>query len=83
MRFLRFLFGALFAVFALVAGLATAAVVALAGALIFAVRRLLRHTAKPVGTSGHSRPVQRRRVQPSGDVIEVSATEVPVESSRQ
>ena len=78
MGFLRFLFGALFALFALVAGLVTAAAIAIAGALLFAVRRLLRAAAdRPPVQNGSARPRPVR----SDEVIEVSATEVPADTS--
>jgi hypothetical protein len=72
MRLLRLLLTGLFAAFALLAGLFIAAV----GVLAFAIARLL-------GRSNGTRtrvPVRSRPPQKSeGDVIEVTATEVPVD----
>ena len=78
MRVLRVLVVALFGLFAMVAGLIMAAVVSLATALFVSVRRMLR-------TGADSRSPVGRRTRSSrsdaGEVIEVTATEVPVDSS--
>jgi hypothetical protein len=74
MRLLQVLLGGLFAVFALLAGLFIAAVVAMTGMLIMFIRRA-------VGRGGVTPlpPRNRSRVSATktGDVIDVTATEVP------
>jgi hypothetical protein len=72
MRLIPVILTALFAVFALVAGLFAAAVVALAGAILYGLKRIGRGPLIAGNRAGVARP---RAKQPS-DVIEVTATEV-------
>jgi hypothetical protein len=77
MRPLRILLGALLAVLAIIGGLFVAAAVALGAAVVLVLRRLLRQA------TGSRLPMRRnapRAVRPaSGEVIEVTATEVPAD----
>jgi hypothetical protein len=78
MRVLRVVLVALFGVFAMFAGLVMAAVVSLATALFLGLRRALH----PAGGSGL--PVDQRAQPPrprTGDIIDVTATEVPADSN--
>jgi hypothetical protein len=69
MRLVRVLVGAVLAAFAVIAGLITAAAIALAGALFVGLRRLLRRDA--------AAPLPNRPRRPaSNEVIDVTATEV-------
>ena len=77
MRLMRALLVALFGVFAVIAGLLTAAAVAVATALFVFIRRMLRSSA---GSAMRSRPPLRRRAS-AGEIIEVTATEVPAETT--
>lgn len=73
MRLLRVLLLALFGVFAVVAGLVTAAAVSVATALIVYVRRVLRQPAR-ARVPGNRR---QRFARPNrGEVIDITATEV-------
>ena len=78
MSFLKPLLAVLIAVFALFAGLITAAVVAVTAVALFLTRRLLRR-----GVAGGSRqPVPSappRRAAAHPEAIDVVATEVPAE----
>jgi hypothetical protein len=73
MRLLRVLVVALFGLFAVVAGLFTAAAVGLASALFVFIRRMLRQPATRLPNS------QPRPRTSAGEVIEVTATEVPAD----
>lgn len=75
MRLIHVILTALFAVFALVAGLFAAAVVALAGAILYGLKRFGRGPLIAASRPGVARPRSRE----SGDVIEVMATEVTKE----
>ena len=77
MRLMRALIVALFGVFAVIAGLLTAAAVGVATALFVFIRRLLR---SPAGNPMQSRPPLRPRAN-GGEVIDVTATEVPAETT--
>jgi hypothetical protein len=77
-RLLKIVSTALFAVFAVIAGVVTAAVVAVAGVLILMVQRLLR--PRTVSRLPH-RNHQRGSGSKSGDVIDVTATEVSTDPS--
>ena len=79
MRLLRLLVVALFGVFAVIAGLFTAAAVGLATALLVFIRRMLR--APGNSRLPHAQPRTRPRAN-VGEVIDVTATEVPAESTR-
>lgn len=74
MRLLKVFLTALFALIALVAGLFVAAAVALSGAAFFAARRLRngQSAARPA-------PHAPARMKSTGDVIDVTATEVPAD----
>jgi hypothetical protein len=76
MRLVRVLIVGLFGVFALIAGLLTAAFVGVATALVLYVRRLL----KPAGAVRLPRHAPPRARPNSGEVIDVTATELPVDS---
>jgi hypothetical protein len=79
-RLLKILLTALFATIAVIAGLVTAAVVAVAGVLIYFMQRLIR--PKRVLRRSYQRR-DRMSDAKSDDVIEVTATEVsPDHSSR-
>lgn len=75
MRVLKIFLTAVFALFAIVAGLVVTAVVALGSVLMLSLQRLL---GRPAVTPSVTQP---RGVDPAarGDVIEVSATEVRAE----
>ena len=75
MRLFRVLIVALLGVFAVVAGLIAAAVVSAGTAILFALRRML-HGQAPLP----ARRPQRVQRPASADVIDVTATEVPVDS---
>ncbi|MGH7943897.1 MAG: hypothetical protein ACREH8_10615 [Opitutaceae bacterium] len=77
MRIFRVLLVLLFGAFVLVAGLITAAAVSLGTAFILFVRRMLR---QPGGRQLPTRPAQRFTRPKSGDVIDITATEVPADS---
>jgi hypothetical protein len=77
MRLLRVLLVGLFGVFALLAGLLTAAVVGVATALALLVRRMLR---QPDAVRLPRQAPPRARTN-SDDVIDVTATELPVDST--
>lgn len=81
MGLLRVLLVALFGLFALVAGLFTAAAVSLAGALILAVRRMLRQYSDPRLPSRGAQRFPSPRA--AGEVIDVTATEVPADSTHR
>jgi len=76
MRLIHVILTALFAVFALVAGLFAAAVVALVGAILHGLKRIGRGPLIAANRPGVARP----RSQGAGDVIEVTATEVTTET---
>ena len=76
MRLIHVILTALFAVFALVAGLFAAAVVAIAGTILYALKRIGRGPL----IAGNRPGVVRPRSRAGGDVIEVTATEVTTES---
>jgi hypothetical protein len=78
MRLFRVLLVALLGVFAVVAGLITAAAVSLATAVVVTLRRMLRgQTPLP------ARRPQRVARPASGEVIDVTATEVPVDAAHR
>jgi hypothetical protein len=77
MRLIHVILTALFAVFALVAGLFAAAVVAIAGTILYALKRIGRGPLIAGTRPGMARP----RARPAGDVIEVTATEVATETA--
>lgn len=79
MRLLKVLFTALFALIALVAGLFVAAVVALSSVALFATRRF--NGERSPARAGPRSPSRAKTVAP-GDVIDVSATEVPADRLR-
>jgi hypothetical protein len=70
MRLAKFVITALFAVFAMFAGLFVAVAVAVTGAAAVLLARLLRRS------TAQRRPQVRGASEGGGDVIEVSATEV-------
>lgn len=76
MRLIQILFQALFALFAVIAGLIAAAAVALVGSTLLLRRRLRRSP----GETTRPGPRFSRRTQPTpgnGEIIDVTATEVP------
>lgn len=75
MRLIPVILTALFAVFALVAGLFAAAGVALAGTVFYVLKRFGRGPL----IAGNRPSVARPRAREAGDVIEVTATEVATE----
>ena len=77
MRLVRVLIVGLFGLFALIAGLLTAAAVGVATALVIFVRRLLK-PAGAVRLPPHSPPRARTN---AGEVIDVTATELPLDST--
>jgi hypothetical protein len=78
MRLLRVLLIALFGVFAVVAGLITATVVSLATGLVLTLKRAF----VPSQCGGlPRRDPQRFSRQTSGEIIDVTATEVPADST--
>ena len=78
MRLLRVLLIALFGVFAVVAGLITATVVSLATGLVLTLKRAF----VPSQRGGlPRRDPQRFSRQTSGEIIDVTATEVPADST--
>jgi MFS superfamily sulfate permease-like transporter len=79
MGLLRVLVVAIFGVLAVIAGLFTAAAVGLATALLVFIRRLLR---APGGSNLPNAPRRSRPRANVGEVIDVTATEVPAESTR-
>ena len=83
MGFFRVLLVALFGVFALIAGLITAAAVTLGTAVIVFIRRALRQPAQSGNAQLPRRPVRRVVPPRGGDVIDISATEVPADSPQR
>ena len=81
MRLFRVLLVALFGLFAVIAGLVTAAAVSVATALVVVVRRALRST--PSSSLPRARSSRRVPRGNTGEVIDITATEVPVESGRR
>ena len=79
MRWLKFIFAAVFAVVMMVAGLMAAAGVVAGGILIFIVHRLLRPARKTLPAQPASTGRIHERATNSSDVIEVTATEVPAD----
>jgi hypothetical protein len=77
MRLLRVLLLALFGLFAVIAGLFTAAAVAIGAAMVMFVRRLRRQQSRAALPG----PPPRRARPGAGEIIDVTATEVPVESN--
>jgi hypothetical protein len=79
MRLFRILLVALFGVFAVIAGLFTAAVVSLGAALVLLVRRMWKQSnATPLATRRPPHVTSSK----TGDVIDITATELPVDSPR-
>lgn len=74
MRVFKILITAVAALVAVFAGLLTAAAIALGGIVILLARRLLRGP-----TSAAPRSHLRRRGETANDVIDVTATEVPID----
>jgi hypothetical protein len=76
MRLVRLLLGGLFVALTVLCGVVVAAVVALCASVLMAVRRML-HSARrtPAAVSGGPRRMRRD----DREVIEVTATEVPVD----
>lgn len=82
MRILKILLTLLVVAAAVIGGLFTAAAVAVASIVVLVTRRLFR-TSPPRPAVGHPQPAARpRSTAPAGDVIEVTATEVPVTENR-
>jgi hypothetical protein len=78
MRLLRVVLVALFGVFAVIVGLITAAVVSLATGLVL----MLRRAVVPSHRGGlHRREPQRFSKPKPGEIIEVTATEIPADSA--
>ena len=80
MRLLRVLIVALLGLFAVVAGLIMAAAVSLATAFVLFVQRMTRSSVRSRIPAGRPQPPSRSSSS-TGDVIEVTATEVPVDSA--
>ncbi len=81
MRILKAILTLLVVAAAVIGGLFTAAIVALASIAVLVKRRFLRHPARP--TVAPAPPAYRPRSNaPTGDVIEVTATEIPVGENR-
>ena len=80
MRLLRVLIVALFGLFAVVAGLIMAAAVSIATAFVLFVQRMIRPAVRPRIPSSQPHPPSRSSSRAS-DVIDVTATEVPVDSA--
>jgi hypothetical protein len=80
MRLLRVLIVALFGLFVVVAGLIMAAIVSLATALVLFVRRMFQPPVQSrIPASRSHQPA--RASSNAGDVIDVTATEVPIDST--
>jgi hypothetical protein len=80
MRLLRVLIVALFGLFAVLAGLIMAAAVSLATAFVLFVQRMIRPAGHPRIPASRPQPPSRASSN-AGDVIDVTATEVPVDSA--
>ena len=80
MRLFRVLFVALLGVFAVIAGLFTAAAVSLGAIVVMFVMKLLRQpTRNPIATERRPQFSRPR----AGDVIDITATEVPADSAHR
>ena len=73
MRLLKLLLTAILAIIAVMGGLLTAFVITVMSLSVILTRKLLRRGPAPAPPPLRTRP----RPKPTGDVIEVSATEVP------
>ena len=80
MRLLRILIVALFGLFAVIAGLIMAAAVSIATAFVLFVQRMFRPAVRPRIPASRSHPPSRSSSS-SADVIDVTATEVPVDTA--
>jgi hypothetical protein len=80
MRLLRVLIVALFGLLAVVAGLIMAAAISLATAFVLFVQRMLRQASPSRIPAGRPRQPSGASAN-AGDVIDVTATEVPVDST--
>lgn len=76
-RILKTLLTLLIVAAAVIGGLFTAAAIAVASIAVLVTRRLFRSPNRPAVGSTPS-PVRPRSAAPAGDVIEVTATEVPL-----
>ena len=82
MGLLRVLIVALFGLFAVVAGLFMAAAISLATAFVLFVQRMFRPTRLSRIPAGRPQQPSRAGSNP-GDVIDVTATEVPADSTHR
>lgn len=78
MRALKLILTGLFTAIALAAGFVVAAVVAVIGLAIFLSGRLL---GKPKVRTANSRPRRQSSSMGTSDAIDVTATEIPIETS--